>query len=107
MKDDFERAWRRVGLSLDRLGFQVQDRDRSKGVYYVKYLTEAQAKKSGLAKLAFWDTDAPAGKIADFRVLVADAQQQGSRVQVQNAEGKPEKSEAAGRIINVLLEDLK
>ena len=29
LKDDFDRAWRRVGLSLDRLGFSVQDRDRS------------------------------------------------------------------------------
>jgi outer membrane protein assembly factor BamC len=106
MKDDFERAWRRVGLSLDRLGFQVQDRDRSKGIYYVKYLTEEQTKKSALSKLAFWESDAPIGKIADFRVLVADAQQ-GSHVQVQNADGKPEKSEVAGRIINVLLEDLK
>jgi outer membrane protein assembly factor BamC len=106
MKDDFERAWRRVGLSLDRLGFQVQDRDRSKGVYYVKYLTEEQAKKSALSKLAFWESDSPTGKIADFRVLVAEAQP-GSHVQVQNADGKPEKSDVAGRIINVLLEDLK
>jgi outer membrane protein assembly factor BamC len=106
MKDDFERAWRRVGLSLDRLGFQVQDRDRSKGIYYVKYITDADTKKSVLSKLAFWDTDAPSTKIADFRVLVAEAQT-GSRVQIQNADGKPEKSEAAGRIINVLLEDLR
>jgi outer membrane protein assembly factor BamC len=84
----------------------VQDRDRSKGVYYVKYLTDADTKKSVLSKLAFWDTDAPTSKIADFRVLVAEAQP-GTRVQIQNADGKPEKSEAAGRIINVLLEDLK
>jgi outer membrane protein assembly factor BamC len=106
MKDDFERAWRRVGLSLDRLGFQVQDRDRSKGVYYVKYLTEEQAKKGALSKLAFWESDSPTGKIADFRLLVAEAQP-GSHVQVQSADGKPERSEVAGRIINVLLEDLK
>jgi outer membrane protein assembly factor BamC len=106
MKDDFERAWRRVGLSLDRLGFQVQDRDRSKGLYYVKYLQETQTKKSTLSKLAFWESDSPSSKIADFRVLVADAQE-GARVHVQSAEGKPEKSEVATRIINVLLEDLR
>ncbi len=43
LKDDFDRGWRRVGLSLDRLGFAVQDRDRAAGLYYVRYLNPAEA----------------------------------------------------------------
>ncbi|HKQ30853.1 MAG TPA: outer membrane protein assembly factor BamC, partial [Burkholderiales bacterium] len=38
LEDSLDRAWRRVGLSLDRVGFTVEDRDRSKGIYYVRYL---------------------------------------------------------------------
>jgi outer membrane protein assembly factor BamC len=108
MTDDFDRAWRRVGLSLDRLGFSVQDRDRSKGLYFVKYLSPEEAKKTSvLSKLAFWDTDTPPVKLADYRVSVTEAAKGGSRVEVQNASGKPDKTEAGTRIINVLLEDLK
>ena len=43
----FDRAWRRVGLALDRGGFTVEDRDRAKGFYFVRYLdpdVEAKAK---------------------------------------------------------------
>src|SRR5262249_22269065 len=33
--EPFDRAWRRVGLALDRVGFTVEDRDRQKGQYFV------------------------------------------------------------------------
>ena len=35
--EPFDRAWRRVGLALDRVGFTVEDRDRQKGLYFVRY----------------------------------------------------------------------
>jgi outer membrane protein assembly factor BamC len=31
VEESFDRAWRRVGLALDRVGFTVEDRDRSQG----------------------------------------------------------------------------
>src|SRR6266853_4869851 len=37
LAEPFDRAWRRVGLVLDRVGFTVEDRDRSKGFYFVRY----------------------------------------------------------------------
>ena len=43
--EGFERAWRRVGLALDRTGFTVEDRDRSQGTYFVRYV-EPVANKS-------------------------------------------------------------
>jgi outer membrane protein assembly factor BamC len=108
LKDDFDRAWRRVGLSLDRLGFTVQDRDRAGGLYFVRYLNpEGEAKKSGfLSRLAFWESDATKGKAEDYRIIVAEAKT-GTEVQVQAADGKPDKSDAATRILTVLQEDLK
>jgi outer membrane protein assembly factor BamC len=107
MKDDFDRAWRRVGLSLDRLGFSVQDRDRSSGLYYVKYLNpQVEAQKPGLlSRLKFWKSDAP-NKAADYRIVVAEAKA-GTEVKVQQPDGKAEKSDAATRILTVLQEDLK
>ena len=59
--EPFDRAWRRVGLALDRVGFTVEDRDRSKGFYFVRYIDPAQdgvKKNDGiLSKLAFWRSD--------------------------------------------------
>ncbi len=48
LAEPFDRAWRRVGVALDRTGFTVEDRDRSKGVYYVRYVApnpDTQEKK--------------------------------------------------------------
>ncbi len=39
IKENFAQAWRRVGLALDRLGFTVEDRDRTNGVYFIRYIT--------------------------------------------------------------------
>ncbi len=36
--EPFDRAWRRVGLALDRVGFAIEDRDRAQGIYYIRYL---------------------------------------------------------------------
>lgn len=61
VNDSFDRAWRRVGLALDRIGFVVEDRDRSRGVFYVRYfdISEDQTKedKGLFDKLKFWGDD--------------------------------------------------
>ena len=45
--DGFDRAWRRVGLALDRSGFTVEDRDRSQGQYFVRYVDPARPRPPG------------------------------------------------------------
>jgi uncharacterized lipoprotein len=45
ISEGFDRAWRRVGLALDRTGFTVEDRDRSAGLYFVRYVTPNPDKK--------------------------------------------------------------
>jgi outer membrane protein assembly factor BamC len=61
--DPFDRAWRRVGLALDRIGFVVDDRDRSNGLFYVRYSdvdiddAPTKEKKGLLDKLKFWGDD--------------------------------------------------
>jgi hypothetical protein len=60
LEEAFDRAWRRVGLALDRVGFTVEDRDRSQGLYFVRYVDpEVDGKKKDedkgfISKLMFW-----------------------------------------------------
>ena len=111
VNEPFDRAWRRVGLALDRIGFTVEDRDRSKGLFFVRYIDpDAEAKASGsqkgfFDKLAFWRKDDPASK-PQYRIFVAESAGT-SDVIVQGADGKPDNSSTSKRILNLLLEQLK
>ncbi|MDR1276684.1 MAG: outer membrane protein assembly factor BamC [Candidatus Accumulibacter sp.] len=109
--ETFDRAWRRVGLALDRIGFTVEDRDRSLGIYYVRYVdpeADDQKNEGFLSKLAFWK-DSGQAQPTRFRIHVKG---EGSiaRVQVlspEGAEGKASQSETAKRILRLLLDQLK
>jgi len=105
--DGFDRAWRRVGLALDRSGFTVEDRDRAQGLYFVRYVDPAQAGKEEpnfITKLFSGKTD-PTGPVR-YRVSVkADANV--SLVTVLNNQGTPDQGETGQRILNLLLVDLK
>lgn len=62
LSDPFDRAWRRVGLALDRIGFVIEDKDRSNGIFFVRYadvdIDDAPKKKKGLFDtLKFWGDD--------------------------------------------------
>ena len=62
IQDPFDRAWRRVGLALDIIGFVIEDKDRSNGIYFVKYadvdIDNGPKKKKGvLDSLMFWGDD--------------------------------------------------
>lgn len=111
VNEPFDRAWRRVGLALDRIGFTVEDRDRSKGLFFVRYIDpDAEAKGSSgdkgfLGKLAFWRKDDPASK-PQYRIFVAETAGI-SDVVVQSADGKPDTTSTSKRILSLLLEQLK
>jgi len=109
VREPFDRAWRRVGLALDRVGFTVEDRDRQKGVYFVRYVdpeAEAGEKKGLLSRLAFWRDDKAEAKAEQYRVAVV-AGGESSRVLVQDRKGEPERSGTAKRILSLLHEQLK
>ncbi|MBZ0248252.1 MAG: outer membrane protein assembly factor BamC, partial [Burkholderiales bacterium] len=110
VNDGFDRAWRRVGLALDRTGFTVEDRDRTKGVFFVRYIDpEAPAPGTGegiLDKLAFWRPSAKAPQ-PQYRVVVTDAGGSSSTVAVQNAKGEADTSTTGRRILSLLFDQLK
>lgn len=110
MDEAFDRAWRRVGLALDRIGFAVEDRDRAKGVYYVRYIDpqidNASKKDEGLfSKLAFWKSKKGSNS-PQVQIVVAEAGDK-SRVTVEAEKGKTVDVATRNRIINLLHNELK
>jgi len=104
--ESFDRAWRRVGLALDRSGFTVEDRDRSGGLYFVRYVDPkyaGQEEPNFFAKL--FSSDKGAGNPQRYRIAVTRAGEK-SQVAVQSSQGAPENSETGRRIVALLVEQL-
>ena len=105
--DAFDRAWRRVGLALDRTGFTVVDRDRSKGLYFVRYANpDLDARQKGwLDKLKFWKSD-DKEKPEQYRVVVTQADP-ASVVTVQDPAGIADRTANSDKILALLQDQLK
>ena len=104
LADDFDRAWRRVGLALDRTGFTVEDRDRGKGLYFVRYVDPTESKEPGFFSKVFGS--GAAAPPLKYRIAV-QSQGQDTMVSVQNPNGEPASSANAQRIVKVIADDLK
>ena len=111
--EPFDRAWRRIGLALDRVGFTVEDRDRQKGLYFVRYadpeadMDRKNREKGGLlGKLAFWRSTDATVKAEQYRVLVKPASE-ASEVQILNKDGAADSSQTTRRILSLLHDQLK
>ena len=107
LNEDFDRAWRRVGLSLDRTGFTVEDRDRAAGTYYVRYVPYEAVKQEPPGFLGrLFGKKTPEAKPVRYRVVV---QSQGatSVVGVLTESGQQANPTDRDRILKVLAEDLK
>ena len=110
LAEPFDRAWRRVGLALDRIGFVVEDRDRVAGVYYVRYADvdaeTAKEKEGFLSKLAFWRSSDSKIKAERYRVSVT-GKEENSQVGIYRDNGTPASDETGNRIARLLHEQLK
>ncbi len=107
--EGFDRAWRRVGLSLDRVGFTVEDRDRARGLYFVRYIdqdSDAKSKdeKGFFAKL-FSSKDEKKQALR-YQIAVKSAGER-SRVTVLDEKGAVASDATSGRILNLLNDQLK
>jgi outer membrane protein assembly factor BamC len=108
--DSFDQAWRRVGLALDRTGFTVVDRDRTSGLYYVRYADPdadaTKAREAGwLDKLMFWKADEK-DRPEQYRIKVAEEPPK-SAVTVQDPKGATDRSANSERILALLREQLR
>lgn len=136
LNEPFDRAWRRVGLSLDRIGFVTEDKNRNEGIYYVRYAdTDAEdpikEKKGLLERLKFWGSDEdeksstpsevkPGDKTKfwkgtaegdksskQYHIQVLENADDTTDVYVLTADNKRNTSTTANRIVSLLYEQLK
>jgi outer membrane protein assembly factor BamC len=108
VQERFDRAWRRVGLAMDRVGFTVEDRDRSRGLYFVRYVdpeTDNKKKDDGWFA-SLWKRDNKVTPQVQYRVHLQEVGEN-TRVQILSAEGGVDRSDTARKILGLLLEQLK
>jgi outer membrane protein assembly factor BamC len=112
MEESFDRAWRRVGVALDRVGFTVEDRDRAKGLYYVRYAdpdaTREKKKSSGMfSSISTWfDQDKSTVTAEQYQIQVSNGAAV-TRVIVLSKAGVAENSQTTQRILSLLNEQLE
>ena len=106
--ENFDRSWRLAGVALDRVGFAVEDRNRSDGIYYVRYTDPMQQaeKKGFLSKLVFWNVDeAEIDKQSQYWIKLVEVAQ-ATNISVLNAQGIRDNSETAERILTLIQEQI-
>lgn len=109
IEQDFQTAWRRVGRVLDSKGFSVEDRDRSLGHYFVRYIDpfkEIEKKEEGFfSGLAFW-RDEVEEKPEEYYYIKLIPEASDTRVVVLNAEQERTSDDTAKRLLNLIQEQL-
>ena len=106
ISEGFDRAWRRVGLALDRTGFTVEDRDRKQGIYFVRYVaTETQNTEPGFFSKLF-SSSPKSPEAAKFQILVK-SQGEATVVSILDSKGAADGSASAQRITKVIADDIK
>ena len=103
----FDRSWRDIGLALDRSNFTVEDRNRSQGVYFVRYVNAKDVGDSkGFFSNLFSSKDDSKLQAKKYQVIVKSTGENSSNVYVQDADGKPENTPAGFQLLTLLTEQL-
>jgi outer membrane protein assembly factor BamC len=106
VKDGFDRAWRRIGVAIDRTGFTVEDRDRGQGVFFVRYAPPGSPDKEPGFFAKLFSSEKATPTLAKYRIAVTSKGDL-STVVVQAADGLPETSSNAEKIIKLLADEIK
>lgn len=67
MNDPFDRSWRKVGLAITSSGLTVEDKDRDKGIYFLR---PVKIERGWFERMKFWKNAPETGK--QYRVHVKD-----------------------------------
>lgn len=105
--DTLDRAWRRTGVALDRSGFTVEDRDRTNGLYFVRYVAAGKTTEQPGFFSRMFSSKTELSTLARYRISVAALSQDRSVIHILTAEGKPASKEDAERILNLIAPQLR
>lgn len=107
LPESYDRAWSRVGLALDRTNFTVDDRDRNRGIYFVRY---ADPKDLTAAEQGFWNQvfHGKKEKVAkSYEVNVRALTETQTRVSIIDAKGAVDSSPPARQIMALIDDQLR
>ena len=108
LQEPLDRGWRQVGLALDRVGVVVEDRDRAKGIYFVRYVAseDLEGPKQDKGWFSGWFSRKKPAGTDQFRVAVSASGEQ-TAVQLFDKDGNKASAEASRQILGLLLKELK
>ncbi|MFD1556562.1 outer membrane protein assembly factor BamC [Paraburkholderia silviterrae] len=107
LAEPYDRAWLRVGVALDRANFTVDDRDRAKGIYYVRYV---DPQDMSAAEQGFWNQifHGRKEKIAkQYKLNVRAVTDNQTRVAVVDDNGQVDASRPAREIMGLVVGELQ
>ncbi len=109
LQDSLDRAWRRTGVALDRSGFTVEDRDRSAGVYFVRYVASVtKTEPSGFLGRLFGSKNDTPSTLTKYQIRLTSTGDNQSSLRVLNAAGQAETSaQDAERILKLIAAELR
>jgi outer membrane protein assembly factor BamC len=112
--EDMDSAWRRVGQALDRAGIVVEDRDRTAGIFYVRYVDSAAYGRKGIfsffrenPQAAASAPDAKSEAPSDRFQVRLKSTPTGINVSVFDIKGDPEQSKVSERLLDRLQQQLR
>lgn len=104
IEEDFANAWREVGEALASANIEVEDMDRSRGLYFIRYPVAEERDPSFAKMLTFWRGP---GSTTDKRFLVLVQAGEGrSNVLVFNDREQLESSVIGHEILNKIHDQL-
>lgn len=105
IKQDFARAWREVGLALDAAEIKIEDRDRSRGIFFVRYPVARERQRGFTSMLTFWRKTT---EVAQTRFLVlVQAQNDSSNVLLFDDKERLATTVVANEILNKIHQHLE
>ena len=107
LNDSLDRVWRRTGVALDRSGFTVEDRDRAKGVYFVRYVAPGTTGQEPGFFDRLFSSKKEVPTLSRYRITLTGKGEAQSLIQVMDANGKPEEAVNAERILKLIANELR
>lgn len=109
LQDNLDRAWRRTGLALDRSGFTVEDRDRTAGVYFVRYVAASTINEStGFLGRVFGSKKDSPSTLTKYQISLSSSAENQTTLRVLTASGQPQTSlQDAERILKLIAAELR